>query len=264
MRFDGVLKYAFISLSLSLSLSLFSPGPARADVPKWAWADCGAGLASAETGPFSILIAACASMALTSVRPAHDGGGSATQNPMNRFDAMGALHNRIVDDYFKTYGVFELKNYYTLLKKNRARYGVTKLPSMDVLENAVATYGDRSISPDVLLSRIDAQMKAAGIKDDVVGRLRRLPPNTTRGELNASIVRIENGELTSKKLDKVQSEKLSIFFSVLRYSAAYSFPTFVHGKWILPSGPGPYNPGPPPAPTVAPRGGRRGGAERVR
>jgi hypothetical protein len=64
-------------------------------------------------------------------------------------------------------------------------------------------------------------MKAAGIKADIVGQLKRLPPNQTFEELSDSILRIENVELASKHLSTIQIEQLSICFSILRHTIVF-------------------------------------------
>jgi hypothetical protein len=94
-------------------------------VPKWAWADFAAGLASAEMGPISFIVGGATSMAMAMPsRPDNVTRPSVIKNPMNQFDQVGALHNQVVEDYSKEHNTFELSKYYAFLETHKQRYGV--------------------------------------------------------------------------------------------------------------------------------------------
>jgi hypothetical protein len=184
------------------------------------FADIGGMLGSFESGPVCLLIGACASLAVIVERPTGASSNSAAKNPKNKFDQSGVLHNRVVDEYFSVHKTFELGNFHAFLEKNKTRYGVKELPPIGVFANAIHTYGDRSVSNDVIAGRIDAVLKTAGIKKDIAAHLTKLLPAPSIQELNDKILRIEDAEL--KNLSGVQLEMMSMFFSVLRHSVLYS------------------------------------------
>jgi hypothetical protein len=221
LKIPAALKPGLITLIATSTLFLSNIANAAPVVPKWAWADAGAGLASSELGPFSILVAVAASMALgVDPPPKNSGVGINAGNPANKFDQYGALHNQIVLDYYKQYRRFELSDYYGFLKTNGAKYGFTTLPPKSTLSKAITEYGEPSLSIGTLLGRIDTQLKTDGVEDDFVDQIEKLSPNQTLQAQIDSIIEIENSALESTTINPVQLQQLSILFSILRYSDA--------------------------------------------
>ncbi|NDD31153.1 MAG: hypothetical protein EB084_23105 [Proteobacteria bacterium] len=202
--------------------------PAQA-IPPWGWHDLIAGFETAEFGAISLVFAAGMSMAESHVFPVspgsthpqvHDGQVSVT-NPRNRFDDAEAMHNRIIDDYFRSHKTFDVRQFYALLQQSKGRYGVDKLPDISVFEKVINRY--RNTSTNEMMQRIDSDLKAAGIKLDIVGQVREIPSDLPLKEIISRIVRIENEALNTRGLNGAQRKTLCIFFSILRHSMACGF-----------------------------------------
>jgi len=189
---------------------------------------CGAGMGSI-VGPVGALCGGCAAtLSITVAPPPDNTGSSVTSNPKNSLDWVGAKHNELVRDYLKENKSFNIKTFYQFTERNKQRYRIDTMPSIEEVTKAVEGSGDKNASVEDLLKHIDNQFKTAGIKQDIVGRLRPffvLPklPGPTFPEWEASILQIENDALQAKDLNKQQVQHLSAFFAVLRNSGGLWF-----------------------------------------
>lgn len=220
---------------MSLTFLLVAAGPSQAYAkPDWAkigkvvLADAG-GAASGFSlgGPVGAIAGGCtaSSAACGILRPgAGTDDEAVTSNPKNSLDWVGKVHNQLVTDYFKDNKSYDSKSFYQFAEKNKKRYRIDKMPSMEQMTKAAESAGDEAATVEERWNVIDKQFKTAGIKQDIVGRLRPLFPPKVPGptfpEWEASVLQIENEVLLSKDLTTRQLEQLSVFFSVLRHSAA--------------------------------------------
>lgn len=213
-------------LCLALLMVAIGPSPAQA-TPHWVkvvLADIGGAGAGFLTGGVPGAFAGgggASADACGVVRPKES---SVSSNPKNSLDWVGAMHNQILVDYFKVNKTYEIDTFYQFAQKNKKSYRIDSLPPIEQVKKAVESAGDENTSVEELWTRIDKRFKAAGIKQDIVGRLKPLfPPPKVPGPTfpvwEASILQIENEAIQSKDLTKDQVQHLEVFFSTLRNSA---------------------------------------------
>lgn len=161
-----------------------------------AWVDVAAGLASAETGPVSFLIAAAASMAYYKDKVANEGWMAViTEEPTlpSTSNNQGVLHNLLCEKYL-TDGYDEVKYSETIITAIKVR------PDLANAINAIPEdyfHQKVEIAQQVNLSSPDDKMNMIGNTVPVHGADRNL--------LFQSLVEIENSSSDDEFQDKVQN-----------------------------------------------------------